>query len=275
MTDHEPNDKCADKYHEEIRFWREEFDRYFTWLAGGVPDMYGVPAPDYRARNRVAVDAWCRADRSRYGRHLFMESDAGEESFGCSSVAREPWMRVGRLLDVGCGPLGLARFMCQCSTMVYGLDPLWGAYEQIGYEVDLERAYPITGRAEQGRKVLERLPEGVARDRLQQYGFDAIVSVNAIDHVDDFDAAIQGIADLLADGGLVRIECHYHEPEPTEPHRLTDARVGEAFRLAGLEDVEKVSDVPFSYFYPPGYRPESDRLTVWSNFTTGLEVFCQ
>jgi hypothetical protein len=92
--------------------------------------------------------------------------------------------------------------------------------------------------------------------------FDAVISVNAIDHVEDFELAIAACEDVCELDGEIRIECHYHVPTVTEPIVLNDERVGSAFKRFA---VKKIADNPSSVFYPPGTHPKEDRFTVWSN----------
>jgi cyclopropane fatty-acyl-phospholipid synthase-like methyltransferase len=241
-----PNGDAA-KYYREARFWRQERGRYLSWFTGEYNDFYGVPRPGPHVRDRFLLDAalaaWCEADADRYLKHLFVPA--------CQFAGM-------KVLEIGCGPLGLARAFTGAD--VTGIDPLLSEYEEAGYPMDHHGITYVQARAESMAEVFR--PDW----------FDAVIAVNAIDHVDDFEAVIAALAVVLKPSGRVRIEAHFHQPEPTEPIVLDEARVAAAFAGAGRRDVTKVADVPFTHFYPPGYRPEEDRLTVWSNFTTGREA---
>jgi SAM-dependent methyltransferase len=52
--------------------------------------------------------------------------------------------------------------------------------------------------------------------------FDGVVSVNAIDHVDDFARTAEEIRRILRPGGLFRMHVHYHDATTTEPIELND-----------------------------------------------------
>lgn len=235
-----PAGASRQKYLAETRFWREEIDRYVAWFDGTYADFYGVLPPPREVRQkllrRAALAAWCQADRCRYLAHLYLPEYAFR---GC------------KVLEIGCGPLGLAQAFIDCELT--GVDPLLGAYEAAGYPLDEHRIQYVEGRAEDLAALF------------QPATFDAVIAVNSIDHVDDFEAAIAAAAAVLKPDGRWRIECHYHAEEKTEPIVLDDARVTAAFAAAGRPDVLKVADVPFTHFYPPGYRPATDRLTVWGS----------
>ena len=53
--------------------------------------------------------------------------------------------------------------------------------------------------------------------------FDAVVWVNAIDHVDDFAATAAEIQRVLRPDGVFRMHVHYHPPTVAEPVELNDA----------------------------------------------------
>jgi ubiquinone/menaquinone biosynthesis C-methylase UbiE len=59
--------------------------------------------------------------------------------------------------------------------------------------------------------------------------FDAVLSVNALDHVDDFDQVAAEIQRVVKPGGEIRFEVEYHAPTVTEPLSLDDNKVREAF----------------------------------------------
>ena len=65
--------------------------------------------------------------------------------------------------------------------------------------------------------------------------FDAAVSVNALDHVDDFNAVIREIERVVKPGGRICFEVEYHAPTVTEPLALNDRKVSEAFQNTELK----------------------------------------
>lgn len=52
--------------------------------------------------------------------------------------------------------------------------------------------------------------------------FDAVISVNAIDHVDDFAAVALEIKRILKSNGLFCMHVHYHRATKCEPIELND-----------------------------------------------------
>jgi ubiquinone/menaquinone biosynthesis C-methylase UbiE len=52
--------------------------------------------------------------------------------------------------------------------------------------------------------------------------FDAVISVNAIDHVNDFAATAKEIKRVLKPGGRFRMHVHYHPKTKAEPLELND-----------------------------------------------------
>jgi len=227
-----------DKYAAERKFWAEEFDRYLIWYEGRIPEFYGVPAPHPKARitrygdmRLNALETWINADRWRYCKHLFIEPT---------------YFNGKNVLEIGPGPLGLARWFV--GAALQGIEPLVDFYASVGY--------PVFDQ-----------PISYSRDRIEDSiiptgSMDTIISVNAIDHVDDFEAAARQIQRILRPGGEIRLETHYHEATTTEPCVLTDERVRAAFDQVPLK---KLAESPSSLFYPRGTHPESDRFVVWSN----------
>lgn len=223
------------KYEQEIGFWATELEAYQRWCDGRIPEMYGIPSPrvklpdDPEEAIRSAVWRWCNADMDRYQKHLLLEPDA---------------FRDCRLLDIGCGPLPLVRSFVFASEY-FGVDPLVSWYRRLGYPLDSQGVEYVEAHA-------ERIP-------LPDGSIDAIVSVNAIDHVDDFPRAVAEILRVLAPGGRLRLEIHYHEPTVTEPLALDDGKVARAF---SGHTVRKVKETPFRDFY----HFDNGTLAVWSNF---------
>jgi SAM-dependent methyltransferase len=230
----------SDKYGEEIRFWKDEIKQYVCWYQGQVKELYGVPAPRPEERitrwtdnlSRCAIETWVNADKWRYCKHLFVEPT---------------YFSGKKVLDVGPGPLGLSRFFA--GAQVTGIDPLCREYVAAGYPIHSQGIHYECCHAE----------EMVERDRGE---FDATISVNAIDHVDDFERTIREIERVTHASGEIRIECHYHAATVTEPNVLNDDIVRAAFKQF---EMRKLSELPSTRFYPAGTHPQTDRFALWSN----------
>ena len=93
-----------------------------------------------------------------------------------------------RVLDVGCGPVGLIHFLPQAALRVR-LDPLLHIYEG-----KLPLSLSVSGAGEQ-------LP-------LQSRQFDVLICFNALDHMRDPAAALSEMARVLRPGGLLLLMIH-------------------------------------------------------------------
>lgn len=220
------------KQYRELAFWRKELATYIAWYRGEIPSFYEHPAPSEGEKVTSydlptnAVLTLLRASLDRYPRDLRIPPDQ---------------FRGKRLLEIGSGPVPYCLAFTGCE--IHGLDPLLEQYRIAGFPLDRysERLTYVNAPA-------EAIP--AADD-----AFDAVIAVNALDHVDDFAAAAREIARVLRRGGTLRIETHYHEPTVCEPQALDDDVVLEHF---GHLDVRKV------YERPAGVGGE-ERIVVWSS----------
>lgn len=195
------------KYDLEETFWRNEIDRLVLWYRGEREVHYRTPAPGPKERASLrdsrlaAILTWFRLhQKPKYLLDLALPPDA---------------FRGMRLLDVGSGPMPSAEAFENCE--LYCLDPLFPRYLTVGWPLHLYRSDTrfVHGYA-------EAMP-------LEDDFFDAVISVNAIDHVDDFRAAANEIRRVLKPGGELCMHVHYHPPTGTEPLELDDAAVADAF----------------------------------------------
>ncbi|HSS05095.1 MAG TPA: class I SAM-dependent methyltransferase [Solirubrobacterales bacterium] len=109
-----------------------------------------------------------------------------------------------RVLDIGCGPRGSLEWAEGALERV-GLDPLVGQYRKLGID-------------SHGMKYVEA---GAEQIPFPDEHFDVVAAFNALDHVDDADAAVHEISRITKSGGigLVIVEVN-HRPRPTEPQTL-------------------------------------------------------
>jgi len=228
----------------ELDFWRRELDSYVEWHEGRLDHLWGVPSPPEQARvrgpdpRRNAVMAWIQTIVDEgYPSHLFLPRD---------------YFRGERILDVGCGPIPLALGFADCE--VYGLDQLVSEYRTLGFPMD---AYPAGGRMTYVEAGAEAMP-------FEDDFFDAVISVNAIDHVDDLGATAREIARVLRPGGTIRIEAHYHAPTVMEPWSIGDDDIVHHFGGLGVRKVRErpVAELPLIY---PGTPDKTEKLVVWAN----------
>jgi SAM-dependent methyltransferase len=226
------------KQYSEIKWWQHENARRIDWYEGRRAEFHGVPAP--RPEDKVVGDdlgesalwTWLKLTQDTYPRRLALPTDH---------------FRGKRVLDVGCGPLPLALAFTECE--VYGLDQLIDHYAKVGYPL---HKYPAR---------MKYVLAGAERIPLPDHFVDAVISVNAIDHVDDFGAAAREIGRVLRPGGLLRMEVHYHAPNECEPWGLDDDIVLEHFGYLKIRKVQERAPTPHERLLADG-----EKLVVW---TTG------
>jgi SAM-dependent methyltransferase len=156
------------------------------------------------------------------------------------------------VLDLGCGPYPLSIAFEDCH--IIGLDPLVREYEAAGF--------PLSEFADRVTFV-----RGFAEDMpFSSQSFDAVISVNAIDHVDDFASAAREISRVLKKDGVLRMQVHYHAPTKLEPNALDDDMILEHLGHLGIK---KVSDeVPSIPARGPDSIPtvaSGERFAVWAS----------
>ena len=151
-----------------------------------------------------------------------------------------------KLLEVGSGPMPSAT--CFKGCRLYCLEPLLPEYILAGFPLHYyENVTFIHGAA-------ENIP---AEDNF----FDAVISVNAIDHVDDINETADEIRRVLKPGGRLRMHMHYHKPAICEPIELNDDRFCDLFSWCGRLKKIKGSRTSFS-----ANVPEHESYALWSNF---------
>ncbi len=90
--------------------------------------------------------------------------------------------------------------------------------------------------------------------------FDVVISVNALDHVDDFEKTAGEIKRVLKQDGWVVFHIHLHPPTQNEPLELADERVIKAF--SGIKNFRKLAESKNKF----GYQCAGDEsYSLWSN----------
>jgi SAM-dependent methyltransferase len=190
----------TDKAAAELSFWRGILDAWERWYAGETLEGQIVPpAPedkvtDYDKRTNAAVTFARMYQETKYVTDLALHPAA---------------LRGMRVLDVGCGPA--ASMLAFRGAELHGLDPLIDGYERAGFPLDVWRGMGFHYHCAPAESM--PFPDG---------HFDAVVSVNAIDHVDDFAQTAREIQRILRPGGLFRMHVHYHSATVPEPIELND-----------------------------------------------------
>ena len=229
------------KQFSEWSFRRRQIKRYVDWYEGKIEYLYDVPRPSDEIKvtgygpDGNAIRTWAHSSANislKYPSRLLIPRD---------------YFAGKRILDVGCGPIPSALAFTDCE--IYGLDQLVEKYRALGFPLEeySQRLTYVQGDAED-------MP-------FEDEFFDGVISVNAIDHVDDFPSAAKEITRVLRPEGILRMEIHYHLPTVNEPWALDDDIVIKHFGHLGMR---KVHEQPYINLYPE--LPErGEMLVVWAN----------
>jgi SAM-dependent methyltransferase len=227
-----------EKRRSELHFWRTELTRYRDWFFGSVSALYKTPSPSRELRDTFGKDAQAPV-RAWHALHQAPKYLA--------DLALAPGSLRGQVvLDLGSGPfpsaagLGASQLLC--------LDALLLEYRESGYPSGWGGGIGfIAGMA-------ESIP-------LARHSLDAMISVNALDHVDDIQQTVREIRRVLRPGGLLRFHLHYHAPTACEPIAFTDEMVATLFSWAGGFHPCVATRQNFSTDLP-----EAESFRLWSNF---------
>jgi SAM-dependent methyltransferase len=226
------------KQHRELAFWKRHLKNIQDWYEGRLNPYGNTPSP--AAADKVP------APNPKDGAILSWHKFHAEPNYLTDLELTADAFRGKRLLDVGAGPIPPGTCFRDCE--LYSLDNLYPVYLQAGFP--LHYYGPV--RFVQSRSEQMALPDAF---------FDAIISVNAIDHVDDFEKTAAEIGRVVKPDALFRMIVHYHASSVTEPQHLTDERFAAAFSWCkGLRRL------------PPGPQAKTrelhpdEALALWSNF---------
>jgi SAM-dependent methyltransferase len=222
----------------ERNFWITDLARYTDWYDGNLKEIYDTKSPTptqkVKAPNKKdsVILTWLELhQKQKYLKDLQLKPNA---------------FKGEKLLDVGAGPYpsGLA-FK---GVELYCLDPLYAGYLADGFPIHYyENTRFINSPAEQ-------IP-------IDDEFFDAIVSVNAIDHVDDFHKTAQEIKRVLKPNGKLAMHVHYHKKTITEPLELNDRVMKREY--GWCKNFRNVA----SSDQKMGWKLEGDELyALWKNF---------
>jgi len=199
-----PSYRLHRKHEEELAYWRSELKHLKDWFREASSDWWGIRPPTPEQKLNVsglwAVNAvmTMHSMRPSYIEELRLTPDrfSGE-----------------RVLEVGSGPLTPILQFRDCTR--HCVDPLINMYQTAGWPLFEYDTKFVSIRGE-----TLPYPDGY---------FDAVISVNALDHVDDFERVASEMQRVLRRGGGVYFEVEYHAPTVTEPINLDDSRVMTAF----------------------------------------------
>jgi ubiquinone/menaquinone biosynthesis C-methylase UbiE len=201
------------KYSDEIDYWKRHLEELKSWFIDGSKDWWGLPPPSSEQKLIDPTALWqtnavlsMHRIRPTYHEELKLAGD---------------FFRGKKVLEVGCGPLTPVLQFSGCVR--HGLDPLLNQYIEAGwpiYELDVKVVNAFA----------EKMPYPNAY-------FDCVISVNALDHVDNFGKAAAEIQRVVRPGGGIYFEVEYHEPTTTEPLKLSDRDVLTSFNRAHMRKV--------------------------------------
>ena len=223
------------KQFRELFFWSKFVKRCVRWYGGAEDRGLGeLPAPEMRETAYSLTENAIRTQYNLCGERYLRHRRVPPDHF-----------RGKKVLDVGCGPFPQVAVFTECE--VYGVDQLVGEYGKLGFPIEAwsERMHYIEAGA-------EAIP-------VEDGFFDAVVSVNAIDHVDDFPAVAKEITRVLKPGGILRFETHYHPPTWEEPWELGDEAILDNY---GHLNVRKLCERP--YVEATG-KSQRGTVALWSN----------
>jgi SAM-dependent methyltransferase len=213
--------------------WLRTVYRITKWYEGRQPYVFPYPDPaiketrfDPRTNAILTYIAVETADAS-YLRDLQLRS----ESFKGMKVA-----------DIGSGPLPTLLVFEDCDR--YCIDHLLDTYREIGYPIE---------HFESLIRFINAKSESIP---LPDRYFDVIISRNALDHVDDFEATAREIKRLLKPEGYLHILVNYHTPTSSEPLVLNDERIEANF---GGMRMRKLAEAEDAWGFKGG------RTVLWSN----------
>ncbi|MCW8924735.1 MAG: class I SAM-dependent methyltransferase [Xanthomonadales bacterium] len=222
----------------ELQFWIEEITRYRKWYRGELSPLYRTPGPleHQKVKSTSEKDSsiltWHRLHQEvKYLEDLDLPADVFQGM---------------KVLDVGAGPIPSAT--CFKGCRLYCLEPLIPQYLEAGFPLHYyDNVNFVHGAA-------ENIP-------LKDDFINAVISVNAIDHVDDIEATSSEIRRVLKPGGLFRMHVHYHQAMVCEPIVLNDRIFRELFGWCGDLRKLKVSNSNHSTLLD-----DQESYVLWSNF---------
>lgn len=225
----------------EAYFWQKELANYQTWFTGGVASYYQTPSPKNKPPVHSIHDpkydpllAWFHLHQApKYLHDLCLPKTAFVNQ---------------TILDIGSGPIPSAAIFEKIN--LFCLDPLMDVYQKAGYPTHI-----YEGNIKFVNARAEKMP-------FADKSFDAVISVNALDHVEDLKRVSQEIKRVLKKGGKLAIHFHHHPVTFTEPISKTETEIAEIFSWCkNLKQVKKTNK-KFGW----QKTTKGEYYTVWHNF---------
>jgi ubiquinone/menaquinone biosynthesis C-methylase UbiE len=192
------------KYGAELGYWCGELEHLRQWFIDGSTDWWGIRPPTDAQKLNVS---------QLWSVNAVMTMHALRPSYHEELKIDRKHFAGRRILEIGNGPLAPILQFEDCER--HGVDTLNNMYVNAGWPLFEYDARFLSMGA-------EALP-------YPDNYFDAVISVNALDHVDDFGKVASEMQRVLVPRGEIRFEVEYHEPTITEPLQLDDNKVRNAF----------------------------------------------
>ncbi len=149
---------------------------------------------------------------------------------------------------LGSGPAPISSTLCFEGVDLYCLDPLLDRYLQVGYPLHYY----------DGVKFIQAHSENIP---VPDNFFDAVISANAIDHVDDLVKTSKEIKRVLKKNGRFAMHAHYHKATSTEPIEITDDIFKKKFSWCQGLKVIKESTTKYG-----SNANKGEKYVLWRNF---------
>lgn len=225
----------------EALFWKDEIYNYIRWYKGEIPRLYFTPSPlpeqciEWDTVQMSAILTWTELhQKPKYLESLRLSPNAFSGK---------------KVLDVGAGPVPSGTCFDDCR--LFCLDPLNPVYRMLGFPQDLYADVVfINDPAEQ--------------IFVEDCFFDAIISVNAIDHVDCLEKVAKELWRVAKPDCRFAMHVHYHKATVYEPMEIDDEMFYRLFSwVVGLRKVDSYLD-SYSRSVSGG-----EKFVLWSNMHPG------
>lgn len=221
------------KNRNELRHWKDRRKSIIKWYRGEEEYLFPFPARPMKVSD---------FDEGTNALLTFINVENNHASYLSDLLLRKESFAGMKVADIGSGPFPTLLVFEKCER--YCVDHLIEAYKAIGFPLAQFEAEIRFLDAKS-----ECIPVGGGF-------FDAVISRNALDHVDDFSKTASEIRRVLKPGGVLHIMVNYHQPTATEPHVLSDRTIEGCFAGMGMR---KLSEMEGAWGF------ENGRTVLWSN----------
>lgn len=230
--------KKVNKHDAELEFWEIEIKNYINWYIGVIKQHYGTLSPgcDEKVKARTLKDSAILSWFNLHQKPKYLaDLNLNKNAF------------VGKkVLDVGSGPYPSA--LAFDNIELYALDPLLSKYIEAGFPIHYYSNVKFVS------SFAENMP-------FDDNFFDVVITLNAIDHVDDLEKTAMEIKRVLKPEGFFIAHVHYHKATTTEPIEITDDIFKQLFSWCKKLNKIHTSDIKHGSVCQDG-----ESYTLWSNY---------